>query len=102
VFGYISVVVVEGVFVRDCRGMGLCAIGTVGQTVGGECAGGKGRVVTGWGRIEGGGEDRGKSGWEGAERVVGRGNNGLQHRKMRESKGNKNRDKKIVMVKFIM
>jgi hypothetical protein len=30
VFGCISVVVVEGVCVRDCRGLGLCAVGTVG------------------------------------------------------------------------
>jgi hypothetical protein len=27
--GYISVVVVEGVCVRDCRGLGLCTFGTV-------------------------------------------------------------------------
>jgi hypothetical protein len=30
VFGCISIVVVEDVCVRDCRGLGLCAIGTVG------------------------------------------------------------------------
>jgi hypothetical protein len=30
--------------------------------VGGEYVGGRGSVVTGWGRIEGEGEDRGKSG----------------------------------------
>jgi hypothetical protein len=30
--------------------------------VGGECVGGKGSVVTSWGRIRGGGEDGGKSG----------------------------------------
>jgi hypothetical protein len=28
--GYISVVVVEGVCVRDCKGLGLCAVGKVG------------------------------------------------------------------------
>jgi hypothetical protein len=33
----------------------------------------------------------GKSGWEGAERVVGRENNGLWHRR-RESEEDKNRD----------
>jgi hypothetical protein len=32
--------------------------------------------------------------------VVGRENNGLKHRKRRESEGGKNRDKKIVMVKL--
>jgi hypothetical protein len=30
VFGYISVVVVEGVCVRNCRGLGLSAFGRVG------------------------------------------------------------------------
>jgi hypothetical protein len=30
--------------------------------VGGECVGGRGSVMTGWGRIGGGGEDRGKTG----------------------------------------
>jgi hypothetical protein len=30
VWGYISVVVVEGVCVRDCRGLGLYTVGTVG------------------------------------------------------------------------
>jgi hypothetical protein len=34
-------------------------------------------VVTGWERMEGGGEDSGKSGRQGAERVVGRENNEL-------------------------
>jgi hypothetical protein len=29
-FGCISVVVVEGAWVRDCRGLGLCTISTVG------------------------------------------------------------------------
>jgi hypothetical protein len=33
--------------------------------------------LTGWGKIGSGGEDEGKSGGEGAERVVGRKNNGL-------------------------
>jgi hypothetical protein len=36
-----------------------------------------GCVVTGWERIRGGGEDMGKSGREGAEKVVGRENNEL-------------------------
>jgi hypothetical protein len=34
VFRYISVVV-EGACVRDCRGLGLCIVGTVGYSVGG-------------------------------------------------------------------
>jgi hypothetical protein len=38
-----------GVSVRDCRGLGLCTVGTVGQSVGGECIGWKGSVVTVWG-----------------------------------------------------
>jgi hypothetical protein len=37
--------------------------------------------------IKGGGEDMGESGREGPEGVVGRENNGLQHRKRRESEG---------------
>jgi hypothetical protein len=61
VFGCISVVV-QGVSVRDCRGLGLCTVGTVGQSTGGACVGEKGSVVTGQGRIGRRGEDRGKSG----------------------------------------
>jgi hypothetical protein len=30
VFGCISIVVAEGICVKDCRGLGLCAVGTVG------------------------------------------------------------------------
>jgi hypothetical protein len=37
----ISVVVVEGACVRDCRVLGLCAVGTVSEPAGGECAGGR-------------------------------------------------------------
>jgi hypothetical protein len=33
-FGYISVVVEEGVFVRDYRGLGLCKVGIAGCSVG--------------------------------------------------------------------
>jgi hypothetical protein len=62
VFGCISIVVVEGSCVRDCRGLGLNAVGTAGQSAGGECIVGKGSVVTGWGKTGGGDEDRGKSG----------------------------------------
>jgi hypothetical protein len=46
VFGYISVVVEEGVYVRDCRGLGLCKVGIVGCSVGDECEGGS-SLVTG-------------------------------------------------------
>jgi hypothetical protein len=37
VFGCISVVVVEGISVRDCRGLGLCAVGRAGKSACGEC-----------------------------------------------------------------
>jgi hypothetical protein len=77
VLGFISVVVVEGACVQDCRGLGLCTVGTVGQSAGGEFVGGRVSVVTGWEKIGGGGEDRGQSGLEGAERIVGRENSGL-------------------------
>jgi hypothetical protein len=30
VFGYISVIVVDGVCVRDCKDLGLCKVGIVG------------------------------------------------------------------------
>jgi hypothetical protein len=60
VFWYISVVVVEGACVRDYKGVGLCIVGTVGKSTGGECVRGRGSVVTGWGRIGGRGEDRGR------------------------------------------
>jgi hypothetical protein len=46
-FGYISVVVVEGDCVRDFRGLGLCIVVTEGLSVGGECVGRRGSVVTG-------------------------------------------------------
>jgi hypothetical protein len=77
VLGYISVVVVEGVCVSNCRGLGLCAVGRVGWSAGSECVGERSSVVTGLGRLGGESEDRGKSGREGEERVVGRENNGL-------------------------
>jgi hypothetical protein len=62
VFGYISVVVVEGGCVRDCRSLGLCKFGIVGWLLGDECVGGRGSLVTGWGRMGGEGEGRGESG----------------------------------------
>jgi hypothetical protein len=71
-FGCISVVVVEVACVMDCSELGLCTAGTVGKSVGGEYAAGRGSVVTAWGRIRGRGEDKGrewmrrdkKSSWE--------------------------------------
>jgi hypothetical protein len=74
VFGYISVVVVND----DCRGLGLCAVGTVGNSADDDCGGGRSSVVTGWGRMGGGGKDTGKewmrrgrkSIWEGGEWIV--------------------------------
>jgi hypothetical protein len=47
---------------RGCFCQGLCTVGTVGYLVGGECVSGRTSVLTGGGRIAGGGEDRGKSG----------------------------------------
>jgi hypothetical protein len=57
VLGYISVVVVEGACVRDCRGLQLYKVGTVGWSAVDECVGGRGSLVTGWGRM--GGESEG-------------------------------------------
>jgi hypothetical protein len=47
VFGYISVVLVEGAHVRDCRGLELCKVDIVGCSVGDECERGRGSLVTG-------------------------------------------------------
>jgi hypothetical protein len=59
VFGYISIVK-EGVCVKDYRGLGLCKVGIVGWSVGDECEGGRGSLVTDWGRVEGDGDNWGK------------------------------------------
>jgi hypothetical protein len=37
VLGYISAVVVEDGCVRDCSVLGMCMVGTVSLSVGGEC-----------------------------------------------------------------
>jgi hypothetical protein len=42
VFGCVSTVVVEGACVRDFRRLEVCTVGTVGQSAGGECVGGRG------------------------------------------------------------
>jgi hypothetical protein len=47
VFGYISVIVEEGVCVRDCWVLGLCKVCIVGCSVGDECEGGRDSLVTG-------------------------------------------------------
>jgi hypothetical protein len=78
VLGCTSVVVVWDVCVRDCRGLGLCKVGTVGWSEGKEYVGGSGSVVTGCGKIERGGEGIGrqwmrrsrKSSWEGEQWIV--------------------------------
>jgi hypothetical protein len=57
-----SLIVVEGAFVRDYRRLGLSTVGTVEYSVGGECVGGRGSLMTGWERIGGEGEEGGKSG----------------------------------------
>jgi hypothetical protein len=46
-FGNISVVVEEGVCVRDCKGLGLYKVGIVGCSVGDEYEGRWGSLVTG-------------------------------------------------------
>jgi hypothetical protein len=57
VFGCISVVV-EGAFVRNCRGMGLCKVGVVGWSVGDDYVGVTGTLVTGWRGVGREGEGR--------------------------------------------
>jgi hypothetical protein len=46
-FGYISVIVEEGVCVKDYRVLGLYKVGTVGCSVGDEYEGGRGSLVAG-------------------------------------------------------
>jgi hypothetical protein len=58
VFGCNCFVVVNGGCDRDCRGLGLCKVGIVSWSADGECLGGWGVLVTGWGRIGGEGENR--------------------------------------------
>jgi hypothetical protein len=48
-FGYISVVE-DGVCVRDCKSLGLCKVGIVVWSVGDECEGRKGSLVSGLGK----------------------------------------------------
>jgi hypothetical protein len=57
VFECVSVVTAEGACVRNCRWLGLYTVSTVHSSAGGECAGWKGSVVTGWERIGRRGED---------------------------------------------
>jgi hypothetical protein len=53
VFGYISIVIVEGVCVRDYRGLVFYKVGIAGCSVGGKCEGGRGSLITSWGEWEG-------------------------------------------------
>jgi hypothetical protein len=57
VFGCISVAVVKGTCIKDCRGLGLCIVGIVGWSAGDECVRGRGSLVTDWRKI--GGESKG-------------------------------------------
>jgi hypothetical protein len=50
VFGFITAVVVEGTYVRDSRGLGLCMVGTVGYSAAGECVAGSGSMVDSLGK----------------------------------------------------
>jgi hypothetical protein len=63
-----------------CQGLQrveLYKVGIVGWSTGGECVGGQGSLVTGWGRMGGECVGRGKSVLEGAERVAGQESNGF-------------------------
>jgi hypothetical protein len=73
----ISVTVVYGACVRDCRGLGLCKVGMVGWSASVQYVGGRGSLVTGWGERDGRLITGGESGREGAERVVGNESNGF-------------------------
>jgi hypothetical protein len=55
-----SVEVVEGACVRNCRGIGLCSVGTVSQSAGGKCGGGRYSEVKSRRKRRGGDEDRTK------------------------------------------
>jgi hypothetical protein len=59
VFGYTSIVV-EGACVRNCRALELCKVDIVDWSVGDKCVGGRGSLVTGWGRMGREGEGWGK------------------------------------------
>jgi hypothetical protein len=60
VLGSFSVGVVEGACVRYCGGLGLYKVGIVGWSVGDECVGGRGSLVTGWGRMGAEGKGNGR------------------------------------------
>jgi hypothetical protein len=73
VFWCISIVVVEGACVRDCRGLRLSKVGIVGWQVGDECVGGKGSLVTGYGKMGREGVGWGKKvGEKGQNKFLGR------------------------------
>jgi hypothetical protein len=56
--------------------LGLCKVGIVGWSADGECVGGIGSVVTGWGRMGGEGEGR-ETMYEKGQKEVGKESNGL-------------------------
>jgi hypothetical protein len=58
--GVFLLFVVEGVCVRDCKGLGLCKVSIVGRLAGDECEGGRGNLVTDGGRMRGKGEAGGR------------------------------------------
>jgi hypothetical protein len=60
VFVCISVVVVEVLVSGIVGGCGLCKVGIVGWSAGDECVGGRGSLMTGWGRMGREGESRGR------------------------------------------
>jgi hypothetical protein len=60
VFGCISVVVVEGACVRDCRSFMLCKVGIVGWSLGDEYVGGRSSLVTDLGSMGEEGEGKGR------------------------------------------
>jgi hypothetical protein len=47
---YISVIVVQGACVRDCKWLELCKVGIVSWSAGDECVGGWCSLVTSWRR----------------------------------------------------
>jgi hypothetical protein len=67
--GCISVVVVEGACVRDCRGLRLCKVWSAGV----ECVGERGSLVTGWeGKVRAGERvgEKGQSRWGGEQYIL--------------------------------
>jgi hypothetical protein len=49
-----------GYLCQGLKGLGMCKVGIVGWSASDECVGGRCRLVTGWGRLGGEGEGRGR------------------------------------------